>query len=193
MSIKLVSTGGGSVTIQEPNTASDFTLSVPASSATLLTNKTAGTILQVVQAFKQDTFSVSTNTWTNITGLNVNITPSSTSSRILILSNIFAHGSGNAFLRMTRNGTVIGAGTPEGNREGVTAGDLYNPEDNKNQIFSMMFVDSPSSTSSVSYWAQTRAEQASGYITYVNRQTTNENIVNRPRYASMLIALEIAG
>ena len=29
MSIKLVSTGGGSVTIQEPNTASDFTLSVP--------------------------------------------------------------------------------------------------------------------------------------------------------------------
>jgi hypothetical protein len=30
MSIKLVSTGGGSVTIAEPNTASDFTLSVPA-------------------------------------------------------------------------------------------------------------------------------------------------------------------
>lgn len=30
MSIKLNSVGGGSVTIQEPNTASDFTLSVPA-------------------------------------------------------------------------------------------------------------------------------------------------------------------
>lgn len=38
MSIKLVSTGGGSVTIQEPNTASDFTLSVPAATATLLTS-----------------------------------------------------------------------------------------------------------------------------------------------------------
>jgi hypothetical protein len=37
MSIKLVSTGGGSVTIQEPNTASDFTLSVPAATATLAT------------------------------------------------------------------------------------------------------------------------------------------------------------
>ena len=155
-------------------------------------NMAPGSVIQVVQAFKQDTFSVNNNTWTNITGLNVSITPSSTSSRILILSNIFAHGSGNAFLRMTRNGTVIGAGTPVGNREGVTAGDLYNPDDNRNQTFSMMFVDSPSSTSSVSYWAQTRAEQTSGYITYVNRQTTDNDNINRPRYASMLIALEIA-
>lgn len=152
----------------------------------------AGKILQVIQAFKQDTFSVNTNTWTNITGLNVNITPSSTSSRILLLSNIFCHGSGNAFLRMTRNGTVIGVGTQVGAREGVAAGDAYNPDDNRNQTFSMMYVDSPSSTSSVSYWAQTRAEQASGYITYVNRQTTDIDSNNRPRYASMLIALEIA-
>jgi hypothetical protein len=37
MSIKLNSVGGGSVTIQEPNTASDFTLSVPAANATLAT------------------------------------------------------------------------------------------------------------------------------------------------------------
>jgi hypothetical protein len=152
----------------------------------------AGSVIQVVQAFKQDTFSVGNSTWTNITGLNVSITPSSTSSRILLLSNIFAHGSGNSFLRMTRNGTVIGVGTQVGSREGVTAGDLYNPNDNRNQTFSMMYVDSPSSTSSVSYWAQTRAEQASGYITYVNRQTTDTNSFNRPRYASMLIAMEIA-
>ena len=38
MSIKLNSVGGGSVTIQEPNTASDFTLSVPAATADLLTS-----------------------------------------------------------------------------------------------------------------------------------------------------------
>jgi hypothetical protein len=38
MSIKLNSVGGGSVTIQEPNTASDFTLSVPAQTANLLTS-----------------------------------------------------------------------------------------------------------------------------------------------------------
>jgi hypothetical protein len=36
MSIKLNSVGGGSVTIQEPNTASDFTLSVPATTGTLV-------------------------------------------------------------------------------------------------------------------------------------------------------------
>jgi hypothetical protein len=38
MSIKLNSVGGGSVTIAEPNTASDFTLSVPAATADLLTS-----------------------------------------------------------------------------------------------------------------------------------------------------------
>jgi hypothetical protein len=40
MSIKLVSTGGGSVTIQEPNTASDFTLSVPAATGSLVLSGT---------------------------------------------------------------------------------------------------------------------------------------------------------
>jgi hypothetical protein len=93
---------------------------------------------------------------------------------------------------MTRNGTVIGVGTQVGSREGVAAGDLYSPDDNRNQTFSMMYVDSPSSTSSVSYWAQTRAEQASGFTTYINRQTTDSDSVNRPRYASMLIAMEVA-
>ena len=37
MSLKLNSSGGGSVTIQEPTTASDFTLTLPASTGTVLT------------------------------------------------------------------------------------------------------------------------------------------------------------
>jgi hypothetical protein len=45
MSIKLVSTGGGSVTIQEPNTASDFTLSVPAQTGSVVTADSSGRIL----------------------------------------------------------------------------------------------------------------------------------------------------
>jgi hypothetical protein len=40
MSIKLNSVGGGSVTIQEPNTASDFTLSVPAATGSLVLSGT---------------------------------------------------------------------------------------------------------------------------------------------------------
>jgi hypothetical protein len=155
-------------------------------------NAPSGSIIQVVQAVKTDIMSNTSGQWFNITGLNVNITPISTSNRILLLSNTFIHGQGNSFLRFTRNGTVIGVGTQDGNREGVAAGDAYNPDDNRNQTFSMMFVDSPSSTSSVSYWVQTRSE-ASGFEVFVNAQrtTASNNIANRPRYASMLIAMEI--
>lgn len=42
MSLKLNSSGGGSVTIQEPTTASDFTLTLPAATGTVLTTVTAG-------------------------------------------------------------------------------------------------------------------------------------------------------
>jgi hypothetical protein len=157
------------------------------------TNAPSGSVIQVVQAVKTDTFSNTTGSWVNITGLNVSITPSSTSSKILLLSNVFAHGSGNAFLRFTRDGTVIGVGTQVGNREGVGAGDAYNPDDNRNQTFSMMFLDSPSSSSAVSYWVQTRSEQNT-YSIFINAQTTtsSNDYPNRPRYASMLIAMEIA-
>jgi hypothetical protein len=44
MSIKLNSVGGGSVTIQEPNTASDFTLSVPAATGNLVLSGTTPTL-----------------------------------------------------------------------------------------------------------------------------------------------------
>ena len=41
MSVKLNSSGGGSVTLQEPVTASDFTLTLPAQTATVITDSSA--------------------------------------------------------------------------------------------------------------------------------------------------------
>jgi len=50
----------------------------------------AGKILQVVQTVKKDVFTTSSSgsSWVEVTGLNVSITPSSTSSKILIDANI---------------------------------------------------------------------------------------------------------
>ena len=47
-----------------------------------------GKVLQVVQTVKSDTFSTSSTTFTDVTGLSVSITPSSTSNKILILASI---------------------------------------------------------------------------------------------------------
>ena len=44
-----------------------------------------GSILQVKQAYKTDIFSTTASSDTDITGLSVSITPSSTSSKILVM------------------------------------------------------------------------------------------------------------
>ncbi len=45
----------------------------------------AGAVLQVVQTTKTDTFSTTSTSFTDITGMTVNITPSSTSNKVLVL------------------------------------------------------------------------------------------------------------
>ena len=48
----------------------------------------AGKVLQVVSITKQDSFSTSSTSFTDVTGLSLSITPSSTSSKILILGSL---------------------------------------------------------------------------------------------------------
>ena len=45
----------------------------------------SGSIIQVVSTTKTDTFSTSSSSFTDITGLSVSITPASSSNKILIL------------------------------------------------------------------------------------------------------------
>jgi hypothetical protein len=148
MSIKLVSTGGGSVTIQEPNTASDFTLSVPAQTANILTNKTAGTVLQVVNATRAGN-SVSTTSTSDVSwGATASITPTSSSSKIYVIaSGGYFLNSGNATeygIAIQRNGVTI----PTGGNDGLTcvygAGVIGGP-------YAITILDSPATTSSVTY------------------------------------------
>jgi hypothetical protein len=139
MSIKLNSVGGGSVTIQEPNTASDFTLSVPAATADILTNKTAGSVLQVVTG--ATTVDVTT---TGSTILTVNITPTSANNKILALFavNMSINPTSNAYgyADLNRNGTLIKRGQ---------VGVQLNQNLAGNAVGSVL--DSPATTSSVSY------------------------------------------
>jgi hypothetical protein len=146
MSIKLVSTGGGSVTIQEPNTASDFTLSVPAQTANLLTNRTAGTILQVVTDKKTNDFSTSSQNVFVTTNQSLSITPSSTSSRILIMFNA------GSVVTTTANTAI----TVEVRRSGTqyAKGAYYTATVSGNQTvpFGVIHgIDSPNTTSSITY------------------------------------------
>jgi hypothetical protein len=67
MSIKLVSTGGGSVTIQEPNTASDFTLSVPARTGTTVLQDGSNNLL-MNSGYGSDAVAYGCRAWVNWNG-----------------------------------------------------------------------------------------------------------------------------
>ena len=54
--------GTGTLTIAAPNTNSNYTLTLPENTGTLISTKSAGTVLQVVQTVKTDTFTTTVGT-----------------------------------------------------------------------------------------------------------------------------------
>ena len=150
MSIVLQSSGGGSVTIAEPATASNFTQTLPAVSGTIITtgNRPTGSVLQVVQSV-YDTLVTTTSGSYVTTGLSASITPTSATSKILIMCNTHAsssNASSSAVFSIFR-GTV--AGTNLGSGEGF--GSVYSAGGQARGIICINYLDSPSTTSSQTY------------------------------------------
>lgn len=156
-------------------------------------NMSPGSIIQVVQTVKSNFQSAVSNggSWIDITDFSLSITPISNSSRIMIISRVQMHSDGNMFLRLMRNSTPIGVGDVDGIRLQASAGDGYSPDDNRNQNYSINFVDSPSTTSATTYKVQFWLENV-GKTGVINGQVGNSNTVSRPRFMSTLIAMEIS-
>jgi hypothetical protein len=114
MSIVLVGSTSGSVTLQEPAVAGTTVLTLPAVSGTVLTDTSpkAGNVLQVVNATYSTETANATNTYAD-TGLTASITPSSSSSKILVLVNqngidkSDANSTSGVFIRLLRGSTEL--------------------------------------------------------------------------------------
>jgi hypothetical protein len=116
-----------------------------------------GSILQVVQTVKSDTFSNSTKgSYVAVTGLSATITPTSTTSKILVMSEVAWDSQNNypVFLHIYRGGAQI---TPNGNATGYTPSSAYNsfqqPADSRAWLDqqTLIYLDSPASTSALTY------------------------------------------
>ena len=146
----------------------------------------AGAILQVVQTFKNDSFSTTSTSYVDITGFSVTITPSSTSNKILLLNFAGLSTDGNSsvqYINLLRGSTAIAQpSVPTGFSSTAT---MF-PQSISNMIsWSYSFLDSPSTTSATTYkW------QIKGYTgtQYINQRALND----MPRTATM-IAMEVAG
>jgi hypothetical protein len=148
----------------------------------------SGKVLQIVQATKTDTATVTGTTFGSV--LSVNITPATTSSRIMVFAQISAGSATNNFalLRLTRGGSVILQGDAAGSRTRITAMQGTNQAAGITTI-PIMYVDSPASTSQQTY-AIELASHSTG-AAYLNRTGTDTDSATFTRAASSIIVIEL--
>jgi hypothetical protein len=152
-----------------------------------------GAVVQVKSTTKTDTFTTTSATYTDITGLSVSITPTSTSSRILVIATVVGGGQTSTtqgFGQLVRNSTAIGVGDASGSR--VQATFPMALIINAFSIWSLnaTFLDSPAATSATTYKIQIRNESGSGTV-YVNRSENDANSGAGGRYISTITAFEV--
>ena len=120
-----------------------------------------GKIGQVVNTTKTDTFSTTSGSYTDVTGLSAAITPSATSSKIFVILSLYISGdtqTANNFIKLVRDSTGLQESIVRIPQENQAVYRKYN--------VSVTDFDSPSSTSELTYKAQ--ALTNSGTL-YVNR------------------------
>lgn len=155
----------------------------------------AGTVLQVVQVVKTDTFSTQSAPFVDITGLSASITPSTASSKILVAytTNFCSDTSFTGYVaRLVRDATAIFVGDAAGSRPRATMSGAtvnnYSPVQVSGQ-----YLDSPATTSSVTYKLQASCSNGSPLL-YVNRSIADRDTTYYDaRDASSIILMEIAG
>ena len=199
-SLKLKHSGGNSVSIAAPssNPAANRTITVQSTAdGTMLTttNPKAGNILQVVQAVKTDIATTTSATFGALSGLSVNITPSATSSKILVTVDCKIGNEGNgAYIKLVRDSTDIYKGDAQSGKLACLH-QTYGGSDTGEGQYGLAFMggtflDSPSTTSQVTYAVQWLRE-GSGTI-YINRNSSDSSdYVGRT--ASSITAMEVAG
>ena len=197
--------GTGTFTIAAPNSNTDRTFNLPDAAGTVLTTGNqsdfpAGSVLQVVQTVKTDTFSTTAlgSSPADVTGMSVSITPSSSSNKILVMVNgLGGYNNYQVMVRLVRDSTPISIGDANGSRPRMsTAFGAYVANGNYEQYhlgpFSICYLDSPATTSSTTYKLQMGTY--STYAVYLNRSHGWQDNTNYdPAVASSITAMEIAG
>jgi hypothetical protein len=155
---------------------------------------TTGGILQVVSTAKTDTFTLSSSTFTGITGLTATITPKSSTSKILVMFDIKGQADAglvtNVQLRMVRDSTAIYVGDAAGSRTSATFGGLTSGANQFQDQASGIFLDSPATTSSITYTVQARTDTAAAL--FINRSYGDGNDPGRTRSASSITLMEVS-
>ena len=152
------------------------TFTVP-SGATIVNSGTAtgfggGKLLQVISTVKTDFQTTTSSTPVDITGLSATITPSATSSKILVTVHITHGATGErGSFHLLESSTEIVKGDAHGSTRvrGLVGGQTADSNGSTSTV-SMMYLHSPSSTSALTYKMTFQSRGSSQYID-INRPT----------------------
>jgi hypothetical protein len=195
-SIKLKHSGGNGVIIAAPtsNPASDRTITLPSTAdGTMLTttNPKAGNIIQVVSTTKTDTFTTTSTSFTDVTGLSVAITPSSTSNKILVIMSVDASNtvsSRSVIAGLFRGSTNLLGSAVSNRKRGFQLANFG--DTNVGESIGFQFLDSPSTTSETTYKVQVAAQADTAVVNRSGSDADNSGYGYRS--ASSITVMEVA-
>tara|TARA_B100000424_G_scaffold93221_1_gene70202 strand:+ start:54 stop:581 length:528 start_codon:yes stop_codon:yes gene_type:complete len=154
-----------------------------------------GGIIQVMHTTKSSTFTHAASTsFADITGLSVDITPTSSTSKIFIMLCVqfSSGGSGGSRVqfRLMRDSTAIAIGDTAGDRLRVSGGSEASGGGGNMKSSTINFLDSPSTTSATTYKVQAVAPDGNGF--QLNKTVVDSNSSSYHRTASHITVMEVS-
>lgn len=184
--IRLYGSTSGYVELAPPAVSPDAVLTLPSTFAGVGSN--------VVQTVKTDTFVTASTSYVTVTGLTATLTPTSASSKVLIIAQV-AHalgvGSGYGHFQLAGGNTSGYIGDASSSRiRNVFGGGTNANADNTLILSTIVYLDSPATTSATTYEVQAR--QAGGASAFVNRSNTDADNAFTGRGVSSITLIEVA-
>tara|TARA_B100000427_G_C15519004_1_gene599487 strand:+ start:1952 stop:2641 length:690 start_codon:yes stop_codon:yes gene_type:complete len=199
---------GTNLTVNQINASGGITASGGTLTGSTITNSTisnslmsastnvfpTGHILQVKSVSMGDalSFTPTSQTWTDIAGLSVQITPSSNSNKIMVFCSVNGGGSVQnvaCFLRTYRDSTAVGIGNTSSSRSRVS-GQLKETTSYDLQSSNWNFLDSPNiEGTAITY----KIMVYSNGTVYINRPTTTADNWSVGVTQSSITLMEIQG
>jgi trimeric autotransporter adhesin len=169
-------------------------------SAAIVASKLSGIvsgILQVKKTLITSTISTTvTNTYVDVSGFSVTITPTSSTSQILLLglinsSHISDTGQRMRF-RLLRGSTDITAPDSPGSRQTGFFTPEYDTDDYECTTGSLTWWDNPATTSATTYKLQVTTNNSGSQVAYINRSRTDSDNIDHVRTVSSIVAIEVS-
>jgi hypothetical protein len=161
------------------------------------TNMYSGAVLQVVNSTYTSTFSQSIATRAKLNNISASITPTSATSKILVMCGIFFEGGTadhNWHWFLYRDSTDISSPSP-GSKSAAIAmaglGYFDNDNDSTPATVNFHYFDSPATTSTITYAPGVGCSAGTATI-YINRSLNDIDSIGYERGISSITLMEIA-